>query len=122
MQITQDNGNATYKINRYKNGCFVVNNRTYSDSIVVMPEHLLFPWGPNAFETLAAEHFDLLLPYKLQLVLVGTGTQLRFPNQKFFASLINQKTGIEVMDTAAACRTYTLLMAEGRKVAAALLC
>jgi len=62
-----------------------------------------------------------LLPFQLEIVLLGTGATLRFPSPLVTKKLIEIKTGVEVMDTNAACRTYNILMAEGRNVAAALL-
>jgi uncharacterized protein len=76
----------------------------------------------ESFESLAAVHFEILLPHKPQLVLLGTGQTSRFPHPQVFSTLIENKIGFEIMSTPAACRTYTLLVAEGRQVAVALLC
>jgi uncharacterized protein len=56
-----------------------------------------------------------------EIVLLGTGPRLRFPSPAVYASLLKARIGVEVMDTAAACRTYNILAAEGRRVAAALM-
>jgi len=122
MEFSLDKGEATYYIHSYRDGIITVNNQTYDFPIVVMPRELLVPWGPDSFETLSAEHFELILEFSPQVVLVGTGKILRYPHPATFTALMTQNIGFEVMNTAAACRTYAVLMAEGRRVACALLC
>ena len=122
MEFALDNGNASYQIQAYREGRITVNNQTYTNSIIIMPELLIAPWEADNFENLASSHFEALLPYKPQLILLGTGETSRFPHPQVFSALIEHKIGFEVMSTPAACRTYTLLMAEGRHIAAALFC
>ena len=122
MQFTLDNGDAAFQIKAYKEGLITVNEQTYGYPILVMPTHLLAPWGPHSFEELAPTHFDMILPYKPKLVILGTGKQHRFLPAVLYAVLINNNIGVEIMDTKAACRTYTVLMAEGRDVVAGLFC
>jgi uncharacterized protein len=86
-----------------------------------MPDHIIEDWLVQSFENFSEEHFELLLPLQPEIVLLGTGATLRFPSPSVTKKLIEIKTGVEVMDTNAACRTYNILMAEGRNVAAALL-
>jgi len=86
-----------------------------------MPDRIIENWQAQTFEQLAAEHFELLLPFQPEIVLLGTGITLRFPCPSITKKLISLKIGVEVMDTSAACRTYNILMAEGRNVVAALL-
>jgi len=78
-------------------------------------------WPPQRFEDLDSSHFDMLAELQPEFVLFGSGARLRFPSPALTASLLNQGIGIEAMDTGAACRTYNVLIAEGRNVAAALL-
>jgi uncharacterized protein len=73
------------------------------------------------FENLSAEHFDGLIGYAPDVVLLGTGAKLRFPHPRLVAGLAAIRVGVEAMDTAAACRTYNVLAGEGRKVIAILL-
>ena len=86
-----------------------------------MPDHIIEDWQAQNFEQLSAKHFELLLPFQPEIVLLGTGNTLYFPNISITKELISLKIGVEVMDTNAACRTYNILMEEGRNVAAALL-
>ncbi len=85
-----------------------------------MPEYLN-DWDVENFEALKTTHFQQLCKLRPEVVLLGTGQKIRFPTSELLAPLINIGIGVEVMDTAAACRTYTILMAEGRQVVAALL-
>lgn len=94
---------------------------TLSKSLVIMPRELLRDWPPQTFDDLHASHFDMVSVLQPELVLFGSGARLHFPSPALTANLLNQGIGVEAMDTGAACRTYNILMAEGRNVAAALL-
>jgi uncharacterized protein len=94
---------------------------TLDKSLVIMPRELVRDWPPQVFDDLDASHFDMLSALRPEFVLFGSGARLRFPSPALTANLLNQGIGVEVMDTGAACRTYNILMGEGRNVAAALL-
>lgn len=80
-----------------------------------------FDWNCTNFSELSAEHFAQLASLQTELVIFGSGKQIRFPQGAWIKPLIEQRIGIETMDTQAACRTYNILASEGRKVAVALL-
>ena len=105
----------------YGSGYVVVNNKKYENSMITMPDKIIEDWQASTVEKLTEEHFELLIPYEPEIILLGTGATLRFPSPLVTKNLLESKIGIEVMDTNAACRTYNILMAEGRNVAAALL-
>ena len=105
----------------YGSGYVVVNNKKYENSMITMPDKIIADWQASTVENLTEGHFELLIPYEPEIILLGTGTTLRFPSPLVTKNLLESKIGIEVMDTNAACRTYNILMAEGRNVAAALL-
>ena len=105
----------------YGPGYVVVNNKRYENSMITMPDKIIADWQASTVEKLTEEHFKLLIPYEPEIILLGTGATLRFPSPLVTKNLLESKIGIEVMDTNAACRTYNILMAEGRNVAAALL-
>jgi uncharacterized protein len=107
--------------NGYGPGYVTVNNVRHERNLVVLPEAILEEWTPGGFEQLSAENFAALAGRGLEIVLLGTGSRIRFPRPELLRALIDDRVGVEVMDTAAACRTYNILMGEGRKVAAALL-
>lgn len=74
-----------------------------------------------SFELLHESHFSHLAKLGAEIVLLGTGSRLRFPHPALTKPLIDARIGLEVMDTGAACRTYNILAGEGRKVAAVIL-
>lgn len=90
-------------------------------SLIVTPERLVTDWAPQCFEELTAQHFDVLEELGAEIVLVGSGSRMRLPSPPVLVPLVHLRAGFEVMDTGAACRTYNLLVSEGRRVAAALL-
>ena len=98
----------------------LVNAMRYESSILVMPEALV-PWQAASFAELKEEDFSPLVAMQPEVVLLGTGETLRFPHPRLTRRLAEARIGVEVMDVQAACRTYNILMAEERKVAAALL-
>ncbi len=120
MKIHLDLADATYQIQRVDLQSITINEKVYTNSLIIMPESLN-NWGVESFETLEVAHFQQLHALNPEVVLLGTGQKIRFPATELLAPLINEGIGVEVMDTPAACRTYTILMTEGRGVAAALL-
>lgn len=94
---------------------------TVTTSVVLTRERVIRDWLPEEFEQLEAPHFEALIELEPEVVLFGSGARLRFPAPAMLRRLTERGMGVEVMDTAAACRTYNVLMAEGRRVAAALL-
>jgi uncharacterized protein len=121
MKFQLDSAAAAYQIQSYQRGAYIVVNRqTYAHSLIISPRHFA-AWPPASFEQLSAEDFEALAALQPKIVLFGSGAALRFPPAAVLAPLINSGIGVEVMDTGAACRTYMVLLAEGREVAAALL-
>jgi uncharacterized protein len=104
----------------YGEGYVVVNQERHATSLIVTPERVL-PWRATSFAALGEEDFAPLVDLGLEIVLLGTGPRLRFPHPALTRGLLEAHLGLEVMDLYAACRTYNILVAEERKVAAALL-
>jgi uncharacterized protein len=107
-------------ITGYGEGYVLVNGERRSSSVVVLPERIE-AWSAAGFDTLSAEDFGFLTGLGAEIVLLGTGARQRFPHPRLTAALVQTGIGLEVMDLQAACRTYNILVAEERKVAAALL-
>jgi uncharacterized protein len=78
-------------------------------------------WPLKSFEELAATHFDQMVNLQPELILIGTGSRQRFPKPELLKTLISAKIGFEIMDSQAACRTYNILVGEGRRVLLALI-
>ena len=105
----------------YGEGYVMVNKQRHERNLVVLRDRVLSDWQPAAFDALTAEHFALIAELEPEIVLLGTGSRLRFPRPELTRALVEARIGLEVMDLQAACRTYNFLAAEERKVAAALL-
>jgi len=103
----------------YGAGYVTINQIRYEQSLIVLPDRII-DWESRTLEQLKPEHFAFLLSLQPEMVLLGTGPMLRFPHPSLTKMLTAAGIGVEVMDTQAACRTYNILMAEGRRVAAAL--
>jgi uncharacterized protein len=101
-------------------GYVQINGSRIPNPLIVTPDTLISPWAAPAFETLQYADFSELLALKPTLVVFGSGATFRFPKTQILAAFSQARIGFEVMDTAAACRTYNVLMSEGRNVAAAL--
>jgi len=108
-------------IQSYTSGQITVAGKVYTRSLVINPFSSPADWSPQDFESLTAEHISDLLTLDPEIVILGTGTTLRFPDASISCSLFERQVGIEVMDTASACRTYNVLLNEDRRVVAALL-
>lgn len=120
MKIQLDSAGNLHRIRHYGPGTVTVNQTAYTTSLVVLPDRVV-DWPPQRFADLAAAHFEFIRTLNPEVVLLGTGTHLRFPAGPVTRCLVDAGIGLEVMDTGAACRTYNVLASEGRRVAAALL-
>jgi len=105
----------------YGDGFVEINEKRFESSILVLPEGAIIPWPVARFESLAPEHFEQILALAPEVVVFGSGERLRFLPPRLARALTNHQIGIEAMDLRAACRTFNILMAEGRRVVAALL-
>ena len=108
-------------VTAYGPGWIEINARRHQRPVLVRPEGEVLDWVPPGFEALAPEHFETILALGPEVVLLGTGPAQRFPHPRLIATLTSRGIGVESMDTGAACRTYNILMVEGRKVLAALI-
>ena len=93
----------------------------YRESVVLTADSIATGFAPSGFDALTEADFERLLESSPEIVLFGTGSTQRFPHPRITAPLHRAQVGIEVMDTRAACRTYNILVAEGRNVTAALI-
>lgn len=108
-------------INAYDEAGIAVNGQTLHSSCIVTPDKLLAPWAAGSIDTLTAADVLQLIEVSCPLVLLGTGKRQKFPPAALLRPLIERQIGVEIMDSGAACRTYNILVAEGRLVAAAII-
>jgi uncharacterized protein len=121
LKLHQDSNSALNTITSYGDGFVAVNLARHEGSVIVMPQTPVQTWPVSSFQALTPEHFDALVAASPEVVIFGSGSRLRFPHPRLTAQLAKHRIGVETMDFGAACRTYNILMQEGRKVAAALL-
>jgi uncharacterized protein len=98
-----------------------INLIRFEHSLVVMPEKAPVNWPVTSFDTLSTDAFAAIAAMTPDVVILGTGARQRFIHPKLTAELTSKRVGVECMDNQAACRTYNILMAEGRRVALALI-
>ena len=145
MQINPDYNTAAYTIRSYEKGEIIIYEPISSEdfskpephqengkakknqaivrlqnSFIMTPGKLIKNWGVESPQALSRTHFQTLLDLEPELVILGTGQKIHFPDSQNCLILQQNRIGIEVMDTSAACRTYNFLVADGRNVAAAL--
>jgi uncharacterized protein len=121
MSLHLDENSAHYQIRAYQSGVIQVNDRTFSHSIILTPEKLISSWPPQSIDELKREDLAIIIELRPAILLIGTGHTLHFPDLQIYGDLMNYGIGVEIMNTHAACRTYNVLTAEGRSVAAALI-
>lgn len=122
MKFTQDRpaGDVNY-IRAYGPGRINVNDRLLKVSLVLTPTMLIENWPPQRFEDITLQHLETALALEPEILLIGTGPSLQFPKAQIMAAIQQRGIGLEVLDTAAACRTYNVLVSENRNVVAVLL-
>ena len=110
-----------YRIDSYKNGVITINGDAFNSSLIISPARLVTEWGPDTFANIATQHIAQIIELEPEIIILGTGDQLHFPEPDLIAAIFENRIGFEVMDTGAACRCYNLLLSEKRKVAAGLI-
>jgi uncharacterized protein len=100
----------------------LINGQRFEASLLLSARGVeVAPWAGLGFDALTAAHFEWVAQREMDILLLGTGTRLRFPHPSLTRALTQARIGLEVMDIGALCRTYNILVGEGRSVGAALL-
>ncbi len=121
MKFSEDAGGGIYRIDAYTSGHIVVSGCDYATGLIVSPRQIVEGWGPAEPAYLTAQHIAALLDLDPQVIVIGTGVRQVFPHPTLYTHAHRRGIGVEVMDTGAACRTYNILVGEGRRVAAGLM-
>ena len=121
MKMTADRLDGSNAISRHGPDGVIVNGVEHRSSVIVPWLGAVRAWPVAGFEALDEASFEALAALAPELVIFGSGSRIRFPRPAWLKPLIARRIGIETMDTPAACRTYNVLLAEGRAVIAALL-
>lgn len=145
MQINLDYNTGAYSIRSYSEGEIVLNTPSVTslelldrfrddigdkheqikslrirENVIITPKTLETDFLPKSADEMMAEHFEKLVSFEPEIIILGTGAHMRFPSPEKTRLLVERGIGLEVMGTAAACRTYNFLIVDGRKIAAAL--
>lgn len=121
MKFSQIEDAGTNLIESYDASHIRINGQTYQAGLAVSAEQIATDWGPSDGNELRTEHIEALLAWQPQVVLIGTGARQRLPEPAVYFALLERGIGVEIMDTGAACRTYNILVSEGRRVVAGLI-
>lgn len=121
MRFTQDSTSAANLIRAYGAGELRINDAVFREPVIVSASAIAAAPEISGVAALRAVHAAPLLAFEPELVLLGTGVRQQFPDPEFGAQFLRAGIGFEVMDTGAACRTFNVLVAERRRVAALLL-
>lgn len=120
LQVDESNANK-YVIEAYSQGQVTINKTVYCNSLILTPAQINTDWPPTNVQELEADHLDQLLNYNPEVIILGIGKRNRLLPPALTKTLIDANIGYEVMDTAAACRTFNILAAEERAVVAGLM-
>lgn len=119
MDLSLERPEGYLFIRRVADGAITVVDRELSASFLLAPDRLVEDWPVAEVTALDEGAVESVLALQPEVVLLGTGSRQRFPAAAFMAGFLRRGVGIEVMDNAAAARTYDLLAGEGRRVVAA---
>ncbi len=120
MKFQPESASGANVISRHEAGRVWVGTLPFTHSLLVPWEGAVLPWEAPAFDALTAAHFERIAALEPEVVIFGSGQRLRFVHPALLRALIDRRIGVETMDTAAACRTYNVLVSEKRSVVAAL--
>ncbi len=121
MKLQSDPHSGANTITGYGDGYIEINKIPYSHAVLLSSDGEILEWAIKSFEDLSPADFTQMAALKPELIIIGTGQRQRFPKPELLKTLIEAKIGFEVMDSQAACRTYNILVGEGRQVLLALI-
>ena len=121
MELQLENDPSGYRVGSFVNNTVAIGEVRYTTSFIVTPEKVVRDWPPQHPGRLTIDDLGAILALEPELILVGTGNALRFPDSVILKGVIRVGIGIDFMDSRAACRTYNILAAEGRHVAAGII-
>lgn len=121
MKIELDSENPiSNKIISYSDNSFTLKDKVIKSNIVVSNDRLIENWSVASYKILALQHIDSIIEWQPEIILLGTGKESGFQNYELLSYLAAKNIGLEIMNTGAACRSYNLLIDEGRNVVACL--
>lgn len=118
MKLSEDDNASQYIINHYTQNSLIINKKTHTDSLIISPNYLETNWRIHSINNLSDHLIQPLLKHEPEIILIAFDTRAQRPPANTIACLAQTKIGYEIMSVPAACRTFNLLAAEGRQVAA----
>ena len=121
MKIELDSENpVSNKIISYSDDSFTLKDKVIKSNLVISNDRLIENWSVASYKILALQHMEAIIEWQPEIILLGTGKESGFQNYELLSSLASKNIGLEIMNTGAACRSYNLLIDEGRNVVACL--
>jgi len=121
VKLESDPHSGANTVTGYGEGYVEINKVPYQHAVLLSSNGEIKPWPVASFGELEGEHFSQIAVLKPELIIIGTGKRQQFPKPELLKPLITAKIGFEIMDSQAACRTYNILVGEGRQVLLALI-
>ncbi len=121
MKLQSDPHSGTNSITGYGNGYVEINKIPYRHAVLISSDGAISAWPVQIFQDLQPSHFEQMVGLQPELIIIGTGNKQHFPKPELLQTLISAKIGFELMNSQAACRTYNILVGEGRRVLLALI-
>ena len=121
MELQLEIHQSGYCVGSFVDNVVLIGKVRYTSSLIVTPKQVVRDWPPQHPDQLTIDDLGMILALEPELILVGTGNALRFPDSVILKGVIRAGIGIDFMDSPAVCRTYNILAAEGRHVAAGII-
>ncbi len=118
MKFAEDHNDSNYQITGYESDGVEINGVIHKQSFILSPMSLINDWQPQELSALNVEHLDAFYGMNPEVIILGTGIKQIFPDRDILKYFVQKRIGYEIMDTQAACRTFNIIMAEGRTVVA----
>ncbi len=120
MKFSEEHDDKRFVITGYDHQSIHINNKHFNQGFILTLDYFKPDWAPHVYADLEVADLDDIFELKPELILLGTGDKQVFPSKEIYLTLIHSNIGFEVMNTRAACRTFNILTADNRNVAAAL--
>jgi uncharacterized protein len=121
MKLNLESDAKNRLVRAYTPGQLRIGDGVWQESVIIAPSMPPRSWRPGSMLELQASDLAPLLALRPEVLLFGSGLRQQFPERSVLADLYAARIGFEIMDTGAACRTYNVLIGEGRAIAAALM-
>jgi uncharacterized protein len=121
MELTLHKPGDHHFIRSFDANGVIVTDTLYRESLVLSADQLVSDWPVRSVAELSEEHLEAVLELEPEVVLLGTGRKQAFPAPRLLRAFFERGIGFEAMTTEAACRTFNVLVSEGRTAVAALI-